>query len=166
MGTVVPVTSTRGNTTWTVRSDVKAVEVNQDLEPKTVGLKGFDFNKTSVRYGERNNKRRINFFDLLVAVWPGDWRSQLERMNKYIRLMNQVSSRQPRSKTVNLVVGEVILPHIPTTDLGLNLLVLINLLSHESYTWNVSTNLSTMEGICGYGRTRVMLRKKTILYVT
>jgi hypothetical protein len=60
---------------WTVREDVvRKAEVPPDKDYEKVGVRGFDFNKTYVRCGKRNADRRIIFLDLLIKLWPGDWR--------------------------------------------------------------------------------------------
>jgi hypothetical protein len=34
-------------------------------------------------------KQRINFLELLISLWPGDWKKQLARLNLRIRVDNE-----------------------------------------------------------------------------
>jgi hypothetical protein len=81
---------------WTVRDDVKADEVVPDKDPEQIGICGFDFNETPVKCGNRNSQQRINFLALIIHMWPGDWKSQLQRLNLRIRLENKLKKATTR----------------------------------------------------------------------
>jgi Transposase IS4 len=69
--------------TWTVTNDIKKEDVPTSSEFNTIGIKNFDFRNSVVVCPDGKNKR-INFLDLLIHLWPGDWLLQLQYMNKRI----------------------------------------------------------------------------------
>ena len=93
IGRVVP---TSAGLSWTVRHDVKKSEVVADGESeKPVGVKNFDFNqKTVVR--PNHGQSQINLLHLLIHLWPGDWREQLEQLNKRIQDHHQMKVSNTR----------------------------------------------------------------------
>ena len=52
------------------------------MKNNTYWYKNFDFNNKTVKNDSDKNKHRINFLDLLIHLWPGDWEQQLEMINK------------------------------------------------------------------------------------
>ena len=70
---------TAAGLTWTIRHDIEPSEVEDDYD-SLVGIKNFDFSKKRVKSNERG-LMRINFLDLLIHLWPGDWRAQLTNLN-------------------------------------------------------------------------------------
>jgi hypothetical protein len=93
--------------TWKVRGDIKASDV--DPEFPDVGICDFDFTahpseKTMNTRGWKNPKkykkqkrRRVNFLDLLIHLWPGNWEDQLQRMNNRVEAMNVEQSQTKRN---------------------------------------------------------------------
>ena len=74
--------TTAAGLTWTIRDDILETEVEDDYD-SVVGVKNFDFNKKKVKSNNRG-QTRINFLDLLIHLWPGDWREQLTQLNHRI----------------------------------------------------------------------------------
>ena len=82
IGKVIP---TSAGLSWTVRNDILQSEVVEHTETKQpVGIKIFDFNNKTVS-GPNCGQSRINLLHLLIHLWPGNWRQQLERLNKRIQ---------------------------------------------------------------------------------
>ena len=95
--------------TWKVRGDIK----ESDLDPLSlsefadVGICDFDFTapatdktktsgwKNPKKY-RKHKKRRINFLDLLIHLWPGKWEEQLQRMNERVEVQNLEQSQKHR----------------------------------------------------------------------
>ena len=75
---------------WKVRQDIKPDASNTILEFNQIGVVSFPFDNRTERSGLRNALHRINFLDLLIHLWPGDWKEQLKKMNIRIRLSNNV----------------------------------------------------------------------------
>ena len=102
---VTRASSARGESplTWVVRNDILKEEVeDSEIEHEKVGIRGFDFTKQNV--GTKAKYKRINLLDLLIKLWPGDWRKQIRSMNLRIRLDNQLnkaSKRNGRSRPIN-----------------------------------------------------------------
>ena len=69
---------------WKVRPDIPHEEAPPIVsDPKEVGLKGFN---PLPRPMQTN---RINFLtDLLLRLWPGDWRLGLDRLNAVLKFDN------------------------------------------------------------------------------
>ena len=74
--------TTAAGLTWTIRDDILETEVEDDYD-SVMGVKNFDFNKKKVKSNNRG-QTRINFLDLLIHLWPGDWREQLTQLNHRI----------------------------------------------------------------------------------
>ena len=55
-------------------------------EYNNIGLAGFDFGKYFSEEAIRSKKNGYDFpfLKLMIKLWPGDWRKQLERLNLYI----------------------------------------------------------------------------------
>ena len=84
--TVVEVGKGSKKLTWTVREDVKRDECpGTEFYWKDIGVRGFDFGRRTVEVTNKKLKRkRINFFDLLTHLWPGEWKKQLSYLNERI----------------------------------------------------------------------------------
>ena len=72
---------TSAGLTWTVRGDVLPSEGNS-VSDSLIGIRNFDFNHKRMKAGR--GLVRINFLDLLIHLWPGDWRAQLTEVNHRI----------------------------------------------------------------------------------
>ena len=75
------VVNTSAGVSWKVRRDVLESEVVEQHNP-LVGARNFDFN--TKRMKTSRGLVRINFLDLLIHLWPGDWKSQLTVLNHRI----------------------------------------------------------------------------------
>jgi hypothetical protein len=82
--------------TWTIRDDVTPDEVKESKEHEKVGIRGFDFNKPSVKTGPRKNLSRPNFLELIIHLWSGDRQAQLKQLNVRIRLDKEIKRRCQR----------------------------------------------------------------------
>ena len=71
-------------TRWKVQDDILAKDL-PDCVPyfKELGMKGFDFGDKGVPE-DRGKSHRINLHDLMIHLWPGDWKDQLSFMNGMI----------------------------------------------------------------------------------
>ena len=56
---------------------------NDGYFPIELGVKGFDFGDKGVPE-DRGKSHRINLHDLMIHLWPGDWKDQLSFMNGMI----------------------------------------------------------------------------------
>ena len=74
--------NTAAGLTWKVRNDIRQSEVADEYDP-LIGIRNFDFNNKRMRTNTKG-LLRINFLDLLIHLWPGDWKSQLTNLNKRI----------------------------------------------------------------------------------
>ena len=84
--------------TWKVRGDVKKHTVKKNVEfNKQIGIRGFDFEKKNECADGKNP--RINFLDLLIKLWPGDWKDNLKKLNESIDDAN--SNRAPRARKIH-----------------------------------------------------------------
>jgi len=93
--------------TWTVRSDIRASEVLPQKQLfKKLGVRGFDFGKKD-KISPDGKNTRIDLLKLLIHLWPGDWRSQLQKLNFKILLNNDNIKKHTRHgtrhKTVNTI---------------------------------------------------------------
>ena len=75
-----------GNKTvdWKVIKDVKEDGIPLSKKNLKIGIKGFDFNKITIKSGTKGNCRRISLLQLLIHLWPGDWKEQLKMLNTLI----------------------------------------------------------------------------------
>ena len=76
------VVNTSAGLSWTVCHDITASEVHKEHDT-LVGIKNFDFNNKRMKTSGRGLVQ-INFLDLLVHLWPGDWKVQLTELNHRI----------------------------------------------------------------------------------
>jgi len=83
-GTEVIVGKEDKRTRWKVQDDILAKDL-PDCVPyfKELGIKGFDFGNKRVPE-DRGKSHRINLHDLMIHLWPGDWKVQLAFMNGMI----------------------------------------------------------------------------------
>ena len=91
IGTKVNVTSKSNRCqplTWIVRDDVKKQDVDCATEYERVGVMKFNFNKQQKWHGLKKYAARINFLELLINLWPGNWKSQLDALNELIHFDN------------------------------------------------------------------------------
>ena len=82
--------------TWTVIEDIKQSDVPTNEQFHQIGIAQFDFTKMSKSHGARRQYKRIDFLDLLMHLWPGDWRAQLTYMNSRIRASNNEKKNATR----------------------------------------------------------------------
>ena len=94
------ITTSKG-LTWKVRNDIEVDETVDDIE-QIVGIKFFDFNDRPVK-GPCRGQQRINFLQLLIHLWPGNWKSQLVKLNEYIDGDNKERTRMSRHGRVKKV---------------------------------------------------------------
>ena len=73
--------TTSAGLTWKVRNDILHTEVEEN-DVSLIGIRNFDFNNKRMKGSK--GLVRINFLDLLVHLWPGDWRVQLTNLNHKI----------------------------------------------------------------------------------
>ena len=71
--------------TWT---HVESIEGEEPQDYTNIGVVGFNFN---YKHDSKQNgkKKRINFMDLLIHLWPGDWRKHLSKLNIEIGKENE-----------------------------------------------------------------------------
>jgi len=74
---------------WTIIDDPTVV--NPPTEYDEVGLIGFDWNMFSDENIHVNSCRQYNFpfLTLLKHLWPGDYNTQIQNMNKFITKENK-----------------------------------------------------------------------------
>ena len=92
--------NSRESVNWKVISNVSNSQSVFQNEFEEVGVKDFDFANTT-EWHKRN--KRTNFLDLLIHLWPGDWREQLRRLNLRIRLDNRVKKQAGRMRYPRLI---------------------------------------------------------------
>ena len=103
IGTQVAVTSSGNWLVWTVRTDVTPKESPEGNDYGQVGLAGFDFNNTTVKYGKKKSLKRINFLPLVSKAWAGNWKEQLRRVNLRIRLDNKIKTLNRRRAFIKII---------------------------------------------------------------
>jgi len=83
--------------TWKVRDDVEANDVPPDInkEYREVGICGFDFTANNTKSFE-SVPERVNLMSLLIHLWPGDWRAQIQRVNDVIDNKNDENAAKIR----------------------------------------------------------------------
>ena len=83
---------------WKVREDIKkdTVASNDDEDPPC-GVIDFDFNRHS-KNTKSGNKPRLDTLELLLHLWPGDFKSQVDAMNREIMKDNDERVRRGRYK--------------------------------------------------------------------
>ena len=69
----------------------------------SVRIKNFDFNNKRVKSNDRG-LLPINFFDLLIHLWPGDWRAQLTDLNHRVHQEYKQKVRTTRHGRVKKVL--------------------------------------------------------------
>mmetsp|Transcript_109778 Transcript_109778/g.224340 ORF Transcript_109778/g.224340 Transcript_109778/m.224340 type:complete len:137 (+) Transcript_109778:729-1139(+) len=89
--------------TWTVIEDIKEKDVLSGQEFHQIGIPQFDFTNLTKSHGARLQYKRIDFLDLLMHLWPGDWRAQLKCMNSRIRAINEERTNASRRFLVRLL---------------------------------------------------------------
>ena len=98
---------------WKVCSDIPASSLSDSQEDlsssfssslpaASVGVKGFNFNDLPVNTAQ-GNQPRINTSHLLFHLWPGDFKGQVDEMNKQILADNK--ERQERGRPVVRLVS-------------------------------------------------------------
>ena len=76
--------------TWiVVIEDIKEKDVPSLQEFHQVGIAQIDFKKLSKTHRAQRQYKRIDFLDLLMHLWPGDWQAQLRYINSRIRASNK-----------------------------------------------------------------------------
>ena len=87
-GLIVKVGKANAITQWKVRGDVQRDSLRPNKEyHHQIGIKGFNFGNKPVIADGKNY--RINFLHLLQHLWPGCWKSQLQKMNTSIETANR-----------------------------------------------------------------------------
>ena len=75
--------------TWT---HIDSIEGEEPVDYKHIGVVGFNFNyKNNSQTNEKRN--RINFLELLIHLWPGDWKKNLSKINDEIKKENETKVR-------------------------------------------------------------------------
>ena len=98
IGTQVVVNSVGCETlSWVVREDITKNESPVDTDFRVNGLCAFNFSHTPKQFAS-TRKERIDFLELLIKLWPGDWEEQLQEVNRRIRAAND-DERQSVRKT-------------------------------------------------------------------
>ena len=92
--------NTSAGLSWTVRNDVLHSEVVDEYD-SLVGVRNFDFNNKRIKTAK--GLVRINFLDLLIHLWPGDWRAQLTELNQMIHKEYKEKVRNTRHGHVKKV---------------------------------------------------------------
>ena len=82
--------------TWTVIEDINQSNVPTIGEYHQIGIVQFDFAKLIMTHGAPRQFKRIDFLDLLMHLWPGDWQAQLKYMNCRIRAVNEEKQKTVR----------------------------------------------------------------------
>lgn len=95
IGEQVAVGPANSKLTWTVREDIMMEECPGPTQYKKIGVKNFDFQQFTVTCPDGKNKR-INFLELLIHLWPGNWRKQLQLLNERIVRDNVEKSNTKR----------------------------------------------------------------------
>ena len=75
--------------TWT---HVGAIEGDEPVDYRNVGVVGFNFNYKNDSTNNEKTKR-INFLNLLIHLWPGDWKKNLAKLNDEINKENETKVR-------------------------------------------------------------------------
>lgn len=71
---------------WIVRDDIAEKDIKEPPPPETpskVGIIGFDFGK------RKETQDRLDLLSLLIHLWPGDWKEQLQNINDAITKHNE-----------------------------------------------------------------------------
>ena len=93
-------------TTWNVVDDINESDLPDSIPYyKQEGIKGFDFSDKSVKQKNSRNDR-INYNDLIIHLWPGDWRKQLDFVNDLIeekQVLENDKEIGPRIKSVRRI---------------------------------------------------------------
>jgi hypothetical protein len=93
---------------WKVRDDVHKNKIPCDQEFEKVGICNFDFtNKTEPSPSRDPRERRINLLSLLIHLWPGNWKEQLNQLNRRIQLQNEYERRWVRNGRRAKAVREI-----------------------------------------------------------
>ena len=98
-GTQVIVGKNESMTRWKVVDDILELDLPETVPYfKEVGISGFYFSDKAV-IDERGKTQRINFHDLVILLWPGDWKKQLEFINSMIEGKQQLAEGDSCSST-------------------------------------------------------------------
>jgi len=93
--------------TWKVIPDVKKSTTVSEVEYTEIGVRNFLFNNKTIPSGHPSLRQyRINFLDLLIHLWPGNWQDQLHDLNERIR-MDMDASLGRRRRRGSQVVKEI-----------------------------------------------------------
>ena len=85
--------------TWKVRGDVKKHTEKENVEfNKQIVIRGFNFEKKNECAADGKNPR-INFLNLLIKLWPGDWKENLKKLNESVDDAN--SNRATRAQKIH-----------------------------------------------------------------
>eukprot|EP00934_Nitzschia_sp_Nitz4_P004390 Nitzschia sp. Nitz4//scaffold475_size5561//3915//5458//NITZ4_009216-RA/size5561-snap-gene-0.2-mRNA-1//-1//CDS//3329552714//4380//frame0 len=76
------------------------------LDFEEIGLAGFNFRMKPIQQSSTNNER-INFMDLLIHLWPGDWREQLQLLNVRVDRHNAALRKNSRNKPSTRYTGKI-----------------------------------------------------------
>jgi len=93
-------------TTWVVVDDVKESDLPVPVENfKQIGIRGFDFSRKPTKEGGDSRKMRNNFLELIIHMWPGNWKEQLDYVNSRIEEL-QVKIQASGDKKVLKIISE------------------------------------------------------------
>ena len=77
---------------WKITKGIKRQEVGWDVEFRGTGVCGFNFKCNPKKlFGPKRLRSRIDFHQLLIHLWPGNWREQLKSLNRSVREENNCS---------------------------------------------------------------------------
>jgi hypothetical protein len=93
-------------TTWGVVDDVKESDLPVPVAHfKQIGIRGFDFSRKPTEEGGDSRKMRNNFLELIIHMWPGNWKEQLDYVNLRIEEL-QVKLQASGDKKVLKIISE------------------------------------------------------------
>ena len=96
IGQTIPVTTRLYHQEWKVVDTICKTEENDgSCEYQNVGIRDFPFQLTPVKSHD-GKYSRIRFLDLLIHMWPGDWKQQLKRLNQRIEESQQKEKERKR----------------------------------------------------------------------
>jgi hypothetical protein len=106
IGTTIEVGRQGKTIKWHIRSDILKNNNNvRDNQQENVGINNFDFSKHTVTCPDGKLKR-INFLDLIIHLWPGNWEQQLIQLNNMIAKSNenaQINNRTGRLRKMKVI---------------------------------------------------------------
>ena len=146
---------------WTVREDVKADDIAPGKkEFEQVGVTGIDWQKhDDIRCGPKNKNKRKNFLELLIHLWPGDWREQLKQLNVRIRKENKDKERNGRLRARAKLMKEISEREF---WIFFGLMIVARTFGRDGEIWDSTTRHEGEVPICDYTKDMTRARFKAI----